>query len=433
MPSYDITRVKADVEAALHGTTINQVTNFYGALNRAARDLVADVDPAETKRIVALESPIFNKVYDYVCPTDLKGDRIIDIRPQFNRNITDNVLQTYNKQFDLYKDNIFTGALFTTQWNTGVKSIRISMNLSNNILINGCDSISGNGTWAAFEDANGLKVDQLNFVEGTASLIFSLGIPLLGLENSGNVLMENLDNFELEEGSDAGNLEGYLENSTMTAVDISEMQDKGALFAYVYMPDADSVTSYTLRWGSSSANYWEQEVFANQDSTTFQLGWNLLRFDWQGSTEVGSPDATAVNYLRLTINSTEDSGVYPLRFDSVTARLGSIFEIEYYSKFLFRSAITGAFKETVTTDTDLINLDTDSYQIFFNRTMYLITQQMQGLDSIFADGPFFLQEYEKSLARYKSKYKSEVQPPQSAYYGQPRSGYSRYMGSRWLW
>src|SRR5574337_1400238 len=161
--AYDITRVKADIEGALHGTTVNQITNLYGVFNRAARDILADVDPAETKRIVQLDNAVYNQVYDYACPTDLKGDRIIDIRPEVNRQVWDVITQTYNQPFDLLKNWTFRGGISTVQWNTGLKSLRISTLVSpENFLLNDCDSITDNGTWSVGVGASDLTVDNLD-------------------------------------------------------------------------------------------------------------------------------------------------------------------------------------------------------------------------------------------------------------------------------
>src|SRR5260221_8839359 len=101
--SYSITNLKADVEAALHGTTVNQIQNLYGLFNRAARDVLLDIDPQEQKRTVQTNGPIFNGVWDYPIPADLKGDRLIDIRPQVLRNANDLWNQDYNQDFDIQK------------------------------------------------------------------------------------------------------------------------------------------------------------------------------------------------------------------------------------------------------------------------------------------------------------------------------------------
>jgi len=388
--SYTISDLKVDLTGILHGTTLNEVQSIDQIISRAGRALMDDVDPMETIRIAQLSSPLFDRVYDYTCPADLKGDRIIDIRPQVNRTLADRFFQTYNETFDLTKAAIGVAGDFTIQYNTGVKSIRIAKSLVTAILLNGADSLTGNGTWVAGGDATDLTLDTLNYVYGGGSLRFNV--------------------------SGAGTT-AYLENTTMTAVDLSRDEDQGSEFVYVWIPNSSAVTNYILRWGSSSADYWSATVTSVQDGTAFQKGWNLLRFNWDGATVTGSPDATAVDYVRLTVTYDGDADT-DYRFNSFTSQLGSIYECEYYSKFLFRDGTTGAFKENVTDDSDIVNLDTDSYNLLLNKTAFLTAQQIQGSNSGF-DVAFFKGEYDDGLKRYVAKIKSQVIRPQQRYYRMP--------------
>ncbi len=111
--------------------------------------------------------------------------------------------------------------------------------------------------------------------------------------------------------------------------------------------------------------------------------------------------------------------------------LGSILSYEYYSKYLFRNASTGAYQETVLDDSDLINLDTESFDLLTYKVASLAVQQQQGLDATFYDGPFFENKYQAALLRYKAMYKSELQKPQSSYYQVPRAGYNNIPGRGW--
>jgi len=390
--SYSISDLKTELAAVFHGTTLNKVIALDSLINRAARQLVGDVDPMETKRITEISNALYDKVYDYPLPADLKGDRIIDIRPQVNRTLRDRFFQTYNQAFDLSKSWINNSGEFTINYNTSVKSVRIAANLLPSDLINEVDSITDNGTWAVGGTASNLALDQLYFVAGNGSL-----------------------GFTLDAGADPST--GYIENSTMTAIDLSVNESQGALFAYVYIPDPSAVTSCSLRWGSDAANYWTRTVVDAQNSTAFQRGWNLLRFDWSGATMVAAPDSSAINYLRfsVTYNGVEQTHV---RLNNITAQLGSIYEIEYYSKYLFRSSTTGTYQETILDDADLINLDTDSYNMFFNLVAYYVSQQTQGSNANF-DSSFFKKEYDTTRIRYVAKIKSETIKPQQTYYSMP--------------
>jgi len=397
--TYNILTLLNDLTGVLHGTTLSQIFNPYGVINRAARQLLLDLDPQETKRMVEFSCPIFNTVYDYPIAADVKGNRLIDILPQCNRIPRDAWLQSYNQAFDMAKQNVFSSSnMFTMNFNTGIKSIRINAPfLTASAIINQVDSLTNNGTWATGGTASNLSVNNTNYVQGAGALQFDLGIGT-----------------------------GYVENSTMTDVDLSKVVSQAYLFANTYFQDGSKVTSVNLRWGSDSSNYYTSTVTQNQQSLAFQNGWNLDQFVWSTATTTGTPDTTKIGYLRITITTTAvQTGCLVSGVNSI---LGSILSYEYYSKYLFRDASTGAFKETVTSDNDLINLDTESYNLLFNLTTFLTMQQQQGLDAAFYDGNFFMTQYQEGLTRYKALYKSEAQKPQSTYYYQPRNGFSRFFG-----
>lgn len=397
--SYSILDLKNDLGGALHGTTTNQIQNLDGVINRAARQLLMDIDPQETKRVVEFVAPIFNTVYDYPIAVDVKGNKLIDIFPEVQRIPQDIWTQAYNQAFDVYKQNIFSmNNMFTMNYNSGVRTIRINAPwLNPPVIVNQIDSITDNGTWAVGGTASNLTENNTNFAQGAGSLQFNV--------TSGT---------------------GFLENSTMTAVNLSEVVNQASMFVWVYVPTGTQLTSVTLRFGSSSSNYYQVAVTQNQQATAFVNGWNLCQFVWSGATVVGSPNSASIGYANILLAMTgTNTGV---KVNGLNSILGTILNYSYYSKYLFRNASTGTFQETVLDDSDLINLDTDSYNLLFNQVAYLAVQQQQGLDASFYDGNFFLQNYKDGIARYKSMYKSELQKPQSVYYAKPNAGYSRIIG-----
>ncbi len=360
-----------------------------------------DVDPQETKRTLEFVGPIFNTVFDYPIASDVKGNKIIDIFPQVQRIPRDIWSQAYNQAFDIAKQNIFASAnMFTMNFNTGLKSIRINAPFLNApIILNQIEAIGTNGTWAIGGTATDLAVNNSNFVQGSGSLQFN---------------------------TTAG--AAYFENSTMSAQNLSAVENQAYMFVWVYVPTGASLTSVNLRWGSTSGDYWSSTVTTNQEGNAFVNGWNQCQFVWSTATVVGSPDSSAVDYARITLNTT--ATLTGCLLNGLDCILGTILSYEYYSKYLFRDSITGAFQETVTDDSNLINLDTESYNLLTNYCIYLAAQQMQGQDSSY-DASFFKGEYDKCLARYQAMYKSEIQKPQSVYYYQPNKSYRGYIGPRW--
>lgn len=399
---YNISTFEQDLEAVLHGTSLNQITNLVGLENRAARQLLLDLDPQETKRTVEFVNPIFNSVYDYPLANDVKGNKLIDIFPQVQRIPQDIWSQAYNQAFDIAKQTAFSFSnMFTMNFNTGLKSIRINAPYLNPPqIINEIEGISLNGTWATGGTASSLAVNNTNFAQGSGSL-----------------------QCNVTTGA------AYIENSTMTSQDLSDVENQSSLFTWVYVPTGSSLTSVELRFGSSASNYWIGTVTQNQQANSFVNGWNLCQFVWSSLSSVGTPNSSAIDYARITLNVT--ATMTGCLFNGLDSILGTILNYSYYSKFLFRDATTGAFQETVTDPSNIINLDTESYNLYTNLGAYFAVQQQQGLDGTFFDSQFFKQAYDEGVARYKSMYKSELQKPQSIYYKQPYTGYNNYWGPRW--
>lgn len=401
--TYTVTQLKSDVINSLHGTTANRLQGFNAVIQRAASELLLELDPMETKRIVQLASPIFNSVYDYTLPVDLKGTKILDIRPQANRTLNDIYLDIYNQAFSLWKRYTLQPN-FTIQFNTGLKTIRINNNLIvAGVQLNSATTIAGEGLWVTSGNASDLQQDNVQFVAGGSALEFNLS---------------------------TGPGFGALTNSNFTSVDLSGQNDQAQIFFYTYLPTAANFSTIQIKWGTDASNYWTQLLSTTNVGTSFADGWNLLQADWETAQVVGTPDNTNVGYLQIIWNYTgvAQPGV---RLNSIYSRLGIISEIEYYSKYLFQNSVTGAFQETITDDSNIINLDTETRNLIYLLTCTYAVQQIQGLDATFFDDQFFQQKYNTALAIYKAQYKSEWQKPKSVYYSWPNASYQKNMGRRW--
>jgi len=375
--SYTIADLKVDLARKLQGVTLDQVEGVDTLIEEAGRDILADYDAPETKRLSTLTNPIYDDVYTYQLPSDLKGDKIVDIYRQANG--TTEVMQVATNDFREDKTN----NTFNVFYNDAGKTLKISKNVGKNANLS---TLNTTTDWLAGNDAFNLTSDTLNYISGGSSLKFDLS----GV------------------GTD-----GYLEATALDSVDMSDYEDEGAGFLYVYLPDSSIITSIDLRWGDDSANHWNRTVTTTHEGLAFEDGWNLLRFDWNGATETGTPDSSSVNYSRITINydGTADTD---LRVDSLVFRLGSLFKIYYYSNYLFRTS-AGVWQEGVSDDTNIVNLETDSYNLLLSRAYYLASLQIANGNSNFnIEGG--LTEYTTLLMKLKNKYKSEAQKRISYYY-----------------
>jgi hypothetical protein len=395
--AYSITTVINDLAGVVHGTTVNKIPNLYGVLSRTARQVLLDVDPKETQRIVTL-SPVFDNVFDYPAPPDLKGDRIVDIRPQAGRNSTDVFTQGYGTSFDANKSVSYDKKIYT-QWNTGVKTLRIQdPAITSPVTITDTSTITG---WSTAYGATNLSLDTTANVAGGGALQFDLI---------------------------QGQTTAQLSNSTLTPLNLANNANISTLFLWVFMPNALAINSVQLIFGSDlTTNYFQETVTTTQQGTAFQNGWNLLAFPWATATQINTPITTAINSVSTVFNTT-GAAVAGMKIDNLTSNLPAVLQAVYYSKYLFRDPSTNAFQETVVDYTDngkLINLDTDSYNLFFNKAAYFISQQLQGADAAY-DTTFWDNEYQMALQRYKGLNPSEAMNKGTSYYRPARKGYGQY-------
>lgn len=400
--TYQISDLDQEFEGMFHGTSLNQIQNKYGAYNRGARRLLGDVDPQETT-IVSQFGKMYDGVYDYPLAIDVKGNKIIDLFPQANRLPQDRFSQTYNQAFDRFK-GVSLVPDFTPRYANGNRTIRINATgLNTGIQINNANAYNSNGTWIAGANVNTVGTNNQYYTDNS----------------SGSV------SFNLAQTGTPGTV-AIISNSTMSPVDLTNHYNNADEFFNIYLPNAAGITSVSFQIGSSPANYYQSPpMTVDQMNNSFQNGWNYLKSALSSFTQTGTPVLTAINYLQVSItyDGTLQTQVLLNQFWS---RLGVIFNQEYYSKFLFRDAITGVFKEKATSDTDYVNLDTDGVNGLLYAVFGAMVQQVQGADALYYDANDAEQGYAAWLIGYKQKYRSQTQKPQTSYYRQPRASYRRF-------
>ncbi len=404
---YTVQTAEGELEGMLKGTTLNNIQNIYGVFNRAARQLLLDLDPQETMATVETNT-FYTGVWDYTAPPDLKGDRVVDIRPQVNRQLWDVFLQRYGQDFDVNK-SFSLQEMFTVQWQNGVKTIRVNApNLAFNVLVNGISSVNGNGVWTGSSQVSGIATDNVNYADQSAagSLVFNLA-------------------------SGSNPQTAYLVNSTQSAVDLTSYQNQGAFFLYVYFPTGADFSQVQVQIGSDSANYWTFTATQNQEGNAFENGWNMVQFNWLATTpQTGTPAVNALNYVKvlLTYNGNSETAV---RLNGLWCRIGLQYDIIYYSKYMFSDGSTNVFKETVSQTSDYINLDTDSYNLYLYQLAYQAALQVANQNSEI-DVATYKQNYLDALLTYKTKYASQAQKNQDTYYQLPNRRWTNYLGKNYF-
>lgn len=406
---YSVANLYQDLEGVMHGTTLNQITNLEGVVYRAARKVLLDVDPQETIREVPFSTPVFDSVFEYALAPDVKGVSIIDIRPQVNRTNRDIFNQDYSQQFNLAAQNNGSGGLisqFNVKFNSSLKTIELnSASAPPAIILNTASGVSINGSWNVGGTATDLTTNNINWVANGGALQFNLaaGAP-------GSI--------------------GWLENSTMNALDLGENLNQAWNFLWSWLPVGADFTSIELRFGSSPTDYYAKTATQTQANTAFQNGWNQTAYEWSQMSTVGSPNAAAIDYIRITYVYNGELQTAVL-LNNITNQMGQILIYLYYSKYLFRDTSTGAYQEKISDPSNLINLDTESYNLLFYQTAYLASQQQQGTNALGYDGQFFKGEYDAAVTKYKLRYKSQLQKPRMMYYRKPNPGYGWGAAGPW--
>lgn len=383
--SYTQAELNTEVTAIVSGSFTTE--NFLTVANRAVRDVLSEVDLRSSIRKSSLSPNLFDDVYEYSAPSDLKGDKIIDIKPQVNRGRYDIWDLITAEEFDRKKQDIRVDRygdpikMKGTQW-LGENLVSIARDdLVNKLLLSrpiddeelGIDTLDAIDDWTGFGDGENITKDADNYVKGSACLNWDI----------------NAD----------GGITAGIVNSALDTFDISDYKTNGSVFAWVYLSDATDVTNFIVRIGSSSLAYYSVTITTNNEGVAFYDGWNLLRFDLGNKATTGSPDDDGCNYVALYM--TKDAGKTSetdYRFDNITIRLGDHYNTIYYSRHFWQSS-AGVYLEDATTETDVLNCETDEYNLIIGKTCQYMEEHLKNLGEA--------NRHETIYERKKAKYIQE--------------------------
>ena len=342
----EISAVKFNLSAMLHGADIDSILEPDLVLERAANTLLSKIDPIETIRTAALASLVYDDVYNYALPSDYK--KIIDLTPQDNRSLWDKLTRSKAGDFDLKK--AIQNKVISIEGSEGSKIIRINWKSRKGKVLNTMDSVTANGTWGAVATASGIQADTITKYSGSASIRFDLAASGDGIKNT-----------------------------TMTAMDMTDEDEVADVFVPVYIKNAADlakITNIGARWGNDvTSNYWTPTAQTTQaDGTAFKVGWNIIKFPWSTATETGTVNPAAIDSFQLTLTTT--GAITDIRVDNITFTIGRAFDIKYYSKFIIKNT-SGTWISRTASDGDTCVLDNDGIQLFLLEGVCAIAQQDQ--------------------------------------------------------
>lgn len=372
----------------------SQTNDRQVIVNRAVRAVNADIDLRSAKRSATLSPNLFSEVYRYVAPTDIRGEKLIDLRRQTKRSSHEKWTLVDDVNFDRFKGIVPYRVALRDE--NGLKLLRADgVEGDKKKVLHECQSLTTNGTVTASADASNLTIDTANHISGGSSI-----------------------NFDMAKGAATG----VVTFTDIDDVDLSDYEDKGSVFAWVFIPDysdaqAETVTNFILRVGNDSSNYVHRTITTNNEGQTFYDGWNLLRFDLNGATEVGTVTWTAIDYLVLTV--TKDTALEAdtdWRVDSIVARIGELYDSVYYTKFGWTDT-NGTYIEESTAATDLVVADTDEVEIIATKAAEYAAQELKDYD----DMKIHRANYVDMKTDYQSNNPSEALKKRKTYGSAPRT------------
>lgn len=306
-------------------------------MNAAVRTLFRDTDLRSAKRRATLAPNLFNGIYNYQCPSDLKGQSIIDIPGQAKRSDGEWMLVP-SEEFDRLGGKK-AGLIAIDDYNAS-RVLKLSSAVdSKSIVIAPLDStVSGGGTWSAFGDGTNLAADTDDYVEENGSLKWDI--------------------------SAAGGTTAGIVNSSLNSFDITDyLGGTSAFFVWFKINSTTDLTNMIMRFGNDSSNYYSKTVTAQADGTAFTTGWNLLKFDISSLTETGSVTDTAIDYVALYMTKAAGKiSETDYKFDHLVLKRGVVHYVKYYTKYGWQSS-AAAYKENSTASTDLLVADTDEFEL----------------------------------------------------------------------
>lgn len=350
---YSYLDILNSVVDAKRRTNIDNVITVRNYINRAARLVIGEVDLRSTKRNSALASHLFDDIYSYASPTDLKGDAIIDLIPQANRSTSFRLELTSEQDFDMkktIKNNLI--ALSTDEL---VKRIKFSGDVEDTVLESPTfNSLTDDGgIWTAYSDATNVVADTSDYIKGSGSIKFDL----TGSATTAGIYNTGLD-----------------------ALDITDYINNGSIFVWVYINSTTNLTNFILDIGNDlTTNYYTQTITTTHESASFVNGWNLLRFDFASMTLNGTVVPTTVDSIRLYMTKSSGKSDDGYRVNGMSFHTGQIHNILYYSRYPWQTA-AGAFLENSTADTDLINAETEEFELFVFRSKVEVYRELRRFD-----------------------------------------------------
>lgn len=370
--SFTIAQLDEHLVGMGHMGSLNKIRNKYAMYERSASKFLLKAKPVEAIRLGTLASTVWDDIYNYALPSDFFA--LIDLIPQDDRALWDKAFRRPSGQFD--REKAVNNHTISIEGSEGTKIIRINWRSRQPKTLHTMNSLTANGTWSAVGTASGLVADEIVKKTGNASIRFDVATTGDGIQNT-----------------------------TATAVDLTDEDEIAHLFFDVYIKNATDLANFnsiTAIFGNNlTTAYWTGTAQTTKaDGTALAVGWNEIKVAWETATETGTVAPATIDSLKFTVNV--DAAITDLRIDNVRMAIGRAFDIKYYTKFLFKNS-SGTYISQPTSQDDTVLVDNDSLPIFLFELLTDMAHQMEGSDSAF-DINYAKEELQELYPAFRSEH-----------------------------
>ena len=393
--SYDYLLVRRIIQSKVHGRLGNLAMGDSGTdtnierdlINSAVRIALSDVDFRGNIRESVLTPNVMDNQYDYAIPADVKGDQIIDLRPQ----VTDS--RGEFEGFDLVSPQEFDrrkrveSNIATITNNDLTRVLRVAKEVEDHsVQVSNLEDT----TWGAFDtDAvndSDVKVDNDDYIEGAGSIRFQT---------------DTTDSTDTKVG---------VQNDSISQFDISAYLARGSAFVDAKLTVADTgIHQISLRLGSDSNNYYQISDSNQNDCSAFVTGWNKIRLDFVNKTTVGTPSDTVIDYAAIFWSrDTTTAALLHLNdtdwgFDNLVLKRGKYYLLSYYTRYAWQDTAL-ALSENSTHDSHALLVQNDELELITSKGAELASQFLRDAN----DQAYYAKEYERLKTSYLMRNPSQA-------------------------
>lgn len=374
------------IQSQIRDTTGGTVTTtaIQESLNRCISYLMNEHGMYVAKNRSDLS--VFPTVYEYPLPSDFHDIINVQTPVTQGRDYRKTTAREFWSDFETIDKTLAVDTIKGTRF-----LLLKDSSIGASQVMHDCDGTTSNGTWAveASTDAVNLTADTTNKKVGSASLNFDITVA------------QSVNNY------------GAVQNSTMTAVDLTSFQNLGTFFVWVYIPSITNLTSFTLRWGSDTSNYYENTVTAGHNGLAFRVGWNRLGFAWSSATTTGTPTVTAIDtlYFRVTYSASYANAT-DFRIDDIRVENPELMEVHYYSSSFVRNGSTSAIQLFFTQSSDESLLADEDDDLLFYWALADAHRIKENVNEV----GIAMASFNDFLTRVKGRYQSERKKEVVNYY-----------------